>query len=172
MSMGTVVKYLSKVRERFWLASGCSPAGASDEFGMTWDGTDNQTQLDGQCVELTMFAGGPAAKVALDIVRTRGVDALHDFYAKRIEALYPNYRKNRLAKPRFIGWTDDRWGAGYSSPAPGEVTRIGPFLAAPFHRRMHFAGEHVCLPFFGYMEGALQSGLMSALAVMRQEALI
>ncbi|WP_370129666.1 FAD-dependent oxidoreductase [Bradyrhizobium ottawaense] len=55
----------------------------------------------------------------------------------------------------MICWPTERWTrAGYSCPAPGEVTRIGPFLNRPFHGRLVFAGEHCCLPFFGYMEGA------------------
>jgi hypothetical protein len=30
------------------------------------------------------------------------------------------------------------------------------------HRRLLFAGEHASMPWFGYMEGALQSGLRAA----------
>jgi monoamine oxidase len=56
---------------------------------------------------------------------------------------------------------------GYSCPAPGDVLRTGPLLAAPFEKRLYFAGEHTCLPFFGYMEGALQSGARAANAILR-----
>jgi monoamine oxidase len=49
---------------------------------------------------------------------------------------------------------------------------VGPFLNRPFHERLVFAGEHCCLPFFGYMEGALQSGLAAASAIVRNEGLI
>jgi monoamine oxidase len=50
---------------------------------------------------------------------------------------------------------------GYSCPTKGSVcTRIkGMHDAGP---RLVFAGEHVSMPWFGYMEGALQSGLRAA----------
>jgi monoamine oxidase len=44
---------------------------------------------------------------------------------------------------------------------------VGPILNRAFHPRLFFAGEHVCLPFFGYMEGALQSGTQAAQAISR-----
>lgn len=42
------------------------------------------------------------------------------------------------------------------------MTRAGPLLHAPFHKRMFFAGEHTCFAYIGYMEGALQSGQRAA----------
>ena len=47
--------------------------------------------------------------------------------------------------------------AGYSFPAPGQVTTQGPLLQQG-HGRLHFAGEYTCYKFAGYMEGGLQSG--------------
>jgi monoamine oxidase len=32
---------------------------------------------------------------------------------------------------------------------------------------MFFAGEHTCFAYFGYMEGALQSGQIAASAVLK-----
>jgi monoamine oxidase len=68
-----------------------------------------------------------------------------------------------LPDTEFVPWPLEKWtGGGYSCPAPGEVCRVGPNLDRPLARRLYFAGEHTCLPFFGYMEGALQSGLRVA----------
>ena len=50
---------------------------------------------------------------------------------------------------------------GYSCPRPGEVCTKAKALQEPFGP-IHFAGEHTCMAFFGYMEGALQSGLRAA----------
>ena len=62
-----------------------------------------------------------------------------------------------------MAWSDDPWTrAGYSCPAPGEVTRAGPLLHKPFNKRLFFAGEHTCFAYFGYMESALQSGRRAA----------
>ena len=35
--------------------------------------------------------------------------------------------------------------------------------------RLLFAGEHTCMAFFGYMEGALESGLHAALLIAQRE---
>jgi monoamine oxidase len=102
-----------------------------------------------------------------------GERALNAHYAGELDKLFAGYSKNLAGEPKFICWPSERWTkAGYSCPAPGEVTGIGPFLNRPFHDRLVFAGEHCCLPFFGYMEGALQSGLAAASAIVRNEGLI
>ena len=62
----------------------------------------------------------------------------------------------------FMDWQADMWTlAGYSFPAPGQITTIGPRLRKGLGR-LHFAGEHCCYGFVGYMEGALNSGVTLA----------
>jgi monoamine oxidase len=56
---------------------------------------------------------------------------------------------------------------GYSVPAPGEVTTIGRTLADPFGDRLFFAGEQACPGFFGYMEGALLSGVTAGRRIVQ-----
>jgi monoamine oxidase len=58
-----------------------------------------------------------------------------------------------------MDWPGDAWTrASYSFPAPGQVTVQGPLLREGVNGRLHFAGEHTCYAFVGYMEGALNSG--------------
>ena len=47
--------------------------------------------------------------------------------------------------------------AAYSFPAPGQIMSQGPTLRHGIGR-LHFAGEHTCYKFVGYMEGGLNSG--------------
>jgi len=103
-----------------------------------------------------------AASPARDALRAfdkggkAGVDA---FYARRIGKIYPGYTESLTQQPTFMAWPRETWtGGGYSSPAPGDVCRAGPLLSRAFAKRMFFAGEHTCPAFYGYMEGALQSG--------------
>ena len=56
---------------------------------------------------------------------------------------------------------DPHTGAGYSFPAPGQVTTLIPRLRAGIGR-LHFAGEHTSTKFVGYMEGGLDSGVAVA----------
>jgi monoamine oxidase len=168
MAMGSAVKYLSRAESRFWIRKGKAPSATFEGVGVTWEGTDNQMQAPGQGVELTLFAGGRAAEVALSIFRERGREALRDHYDARLGRLFGNYRASRAPDPDFRAWPfESRIETGYSCPAPGQVTTVAPKLNRPFHKRLYFAGEHVCIPFFGYMEGALQSGVRAAKAIIR-----
>jgi monoamine oxidase len=45
---------------------------------------------------------------------------------------------------------------------------VGPLLHSGLGR-LHFAGEHACYKFVGYMEGALSSGVSVARQVVRRE---
>jgi monoamine oxidase len=162
VNQGLVVKYLSWVRSRFWIPEKQAPSSVSNRFGMTWEGTDNQMQAPGQPVELSLFAGGAAAVAALERWHA-GPKELHHFYDTAISQVYPGYREAREEWPRFMPWPYEPFThTGYSCPSPGEVTRAGPLLYAPFHERIMIAGEHACAAYFGYMEGALQSGVRAA----------
>ena len=123
---------------------------------MTWDGTDGQTGIGEAC--LVCFSGGEMAEQC-----RRWPDAERDGnYLLNLERLYPGVSK-RFRGSRFMDWPGDPWtAASYSFPAPRQITTAGPTLAQGLEHRLHFAGEHTCWAFVGYMEGALQSGLTVA----------
>ncbi len=164
--MGVNVKYLAAVRNRFWLTSGLSPEALTDEIvSMTWEGTDHQGS-DTSGAELTAFSGGPAAERA----RQHWAREKDSAYVAALTKNYPDFQKNFL-RGRFMNWPNELWtGAGYSFPAPGQVTTVGPILRAGLGR-LHFAGEHTCYKFVGYMEGALTSGVALAQRLVRQGGL-
>src|SRR5262249_30700291 len=129
ISMGKAVKYLSPMKQRFWIGHRLAPSSTSDRFGVTWEGTDNQIGPPGRDVELSLFAGSLAARRALDEWDRGGKAAIDRFYAAQIGAVYPDYARNFSGEPDFMAWPEDPWTrAGYSFPAPGEVTRAGPLL--------------------------------------------
>jgi monoamine oxidase len=69
-------------------------------------------------------------------------------------------------------WPDEEFTqAGYSFPAPGQVTTVGPLLAKGMGR-LHFAGEHACYKFVGYMEGALSSGAALAKRIAQRDGIL
>jgi monoamine oxidase len=149
--MGCNLKHLSSVKRRFWRDAKLSPDGLGDgDASMTWDATDGQPE-GAAC--LAAFSGGPAAERSL----ARPEDERRARYASELEALLPGYR-DQVTGTRFMDWPRDPWTqAGYSFPAPGQVCTIGPTLRRGLGN-LHFAGEHACYAFVGYMEGALNSG--------------
>ena len=152
--VGHVVKFLSAVDTKSWPKSAASLS--DGPIALTWESTAGQG--DTGPFGLTAFAAGRAAKSLMaswnrgwsdkDLVRE--LDAIHAGVGAHV------------LKTRFIAWPNEKYTAGgYSFPAPGEITTIGPLLQRGLGR-LHFAGEHCCYKFAGYMEGALQSGVTIA----------
>ena len=146
--MGNNVKCLALVREAFWKKSDLPPTSMSDgPIGFTWCATAGQT--GGPEEALVAFAGGEDA-LALSRSTT---DERERLLRTEVAARYPDFEEN-LVRTQFVDWPGQKFTRGsYSTSAPGEVMRNGPILAAGLGR-LHFAGEHTCLKFVGYMEGA------------------
>lgn len=153
--MGSAVKYLATLRQAVWSGKTYSASGHTDlEISSTWDATEKQGA--GQAA-LCAFSGGTVA----DAARKINPEDRDRRYSLILDAMLPGYKGNFL-RSRFMDWPGEQWTAGgYSFPAPGEVTTMGPVLRESYGQ-MHFAGEYTCLKFVGYMEGALNSGVSVA----------
>lgn len=152
MAHGPAVKYLTGFDHPFWLDQGLAPSALWDELGSVWEGTDRQTTPD-HGFGLSVYAGGPYVAAAARC-------------AAKLAELYPG--ESPLAA-RYLDWPRTPYiNTGYSVPAPGQVTTVGRALSEPFAGRLFFAGEQACLGFFGYMEGALQSGARAARRLVGQ----
>jgi monoamine oxidase len=146
VSHGPAVKFISTFATAFWKKHGLAPVTKSDDVGSVWEATDKQPKPKG--FGLSVYSGG---KYVLDA----------NTYSSRLDKLYPDYLKNRLSA-QLIDWPSEPFiKAGYAAPRVGEVTTIMKNLSGSFQNRIFFAGEQVSPGFFGYMEGALQSGLFS-----------
>jgi monoamine oxidase len=153
MAMGPAIKYLSGVRGRFWIKRHQAPSGLWDEIGQTWESTENQAR-EAIGIGLSVFAGG---------VHVPATDGAKHFRT-RLPTLYPDF--SELVE-RYVDWPSRPFiESGQSCPKLGQVTTIAKFLSVPYKTRLYFAGEHACMAFFGYMEGALQSGRLAAEAIL------
>lgn len=147
VSHGNAVKFLSSVKTQFWKKHKLAPALDSDDTGQVWESTDNQKGAKG--FGLSVYSGGP---FVLD----------EKTYNARLDQHFKDYRANRIAF-KLVNWPKEpHIMAGYAVPFKGEVTTIVKNLNGSFQGRIFFAGEQVSPGFFGYMEGALQSGLQAA----------
>ncbi len=168
VQMGTNTKFLSPVKSRFWESLNLDPTCLSDDqFSWSWDATAGQDDNAGDDATkqalsacLTAFAGGPVA----ERVRAQVTESRAKAYADTLEKIFKGYSEHKAGKPVFMDWPGFPFvGAGYSFPAPGQVTTVAPLLSQGHHNdKLHFAGEACCLKFVGYMEGALQSGVSVA----------
>lgn len=165
--MGSNVKFLAALKGRFWTEAKLAPDSLSDgDLNQTWDGTDNQAGDEGAC--LTGFSGGPSAESLRRIKPEERAERV----LTELEQRYPKVR-GAFVRSRFMDWPSDPLvQGGYSFPGPGQVTTVGPLLREGVAGRLHFAGEHCCYAFVGYMEGALQSGLQVAKRLAQRDAAV
>ncbi len=162
ISTGPAFKFLAPTKKRFWMRDSLSPNGTDNQFGMVWEGTDNEDGSRGD-PELTVFAGGPSAD------RVNSSDPDQHFRAG-LEKLYKGFG-NEVGNTTPVNWTTKEWTmAGYSCPTKGQVTTAAERLFKP-HERLVWAGEHTCMAFFGYMESALQSGMHAAQVIAEHEGI-
>lgn len=164
--LGASVKYLLATREPFWQGLNLSPWALTDgDVHLTWDATDGQPG-PGAC--LTAFSSAASAERCRAAVLPFDRNAR---YLYELCKLYPGLR-DQVTATRFMDWPGTPWTqAGYACPAPGQVTAQGPILHAGLGR-LHFAGEHTCYAFVGYMEGALRSGVTLARRLAQRDALV
>lgn len=176
--LGPAVKYLTAVKRRFWLDQGLSQYALSDGLiSQTWESTDGQISPDdaSSTAGLTAFSGGPQAEQGLrfeqELGQELGRERREARYAAEFEQLYPQFG-NQFIRSRFMNWPSERYTlAGYSFPAPGQITTLGAALHAG-RGQLHFCGEHTCYRFAGYMEGGLYSGAALAARLAAREALV
>jgi monoamine oxidase len=152
--MGHNVKYLISLKNRFWLMDNISPESLSNgNVQATWEATAGQEGDAPAC--MVAFSGGPSA----DAMSALPPDQRDAAYAAELRQRYQKFDEAFVAG-RFMDWPAVPWTrASYSFAAPGEVTTMGPILQEGIQGRLHFAGEHTCYKFAGYMEGALTSGV-------------
>jgi monoamine oxidase len=151
MNTGPAVKHFSVLPSRVWMETKAAPLGGALDLGQVWEGTDNQMRLPEQPLVLGVFAGG----------------RIPSTFEPQLERLFPGYTAAR-PKTDLMDWPKTPFiCCGYASPKKGQIFKVGKALNEPFGKRMVFAGEHTSMAFFGYMEGALQSGRNAARRVVK-----
>jgi len=158
--MGAAIKCIVLYERRFWKERGFSGEVINDRgpVGYSIDGT----KLDGAQPALVAFIEGAPARAWSNRppeVRRRAV--LRDFAAfYGAEAEQPSDYLEQ-------DWTAEPWTGGCSAgfTTPGALSRFGPALREPVGR-IHWAGAETATEWFGYMEGALESGERAAREVL------
>jgi monoamine oxidase len=163
--MGVNLKWLAHVKKRFWEDLEVAPDSLTDQFmSQSWEGTDAQEGDGPACIHC--FSGGDAAAQSMAL----GKGDRDPAYLELMEKIFPGF-KEHFVEARYMDWPRDQWAmTGYSFPAPGQVTTVGPALYKGMGK-IHFAGEHCSYAFVGYMEGGLQSGTSAARRIAARDGL-
>lgn len=163
--MAASTKYLALFEQARWRALERQPnAMSTGPVQLTWEATAGQGDAGPHV--LVAFSGGWEA----DECRGWPEDRREERFRAALERLFPG-SSQVLRGGRFVDWVSDPWAKGtYSFPAPGQVLSVGPQLEQGHQGRLHFAGEHACYAFTGWMEGALMSGVRTANRLAKRDA--
>lgn len=161
------VKFLGVSNGRPWAAAKRSVNALSDgAVQLTWETTAGQGDEGEHAV--VAISGGAAA----DECRSWAPGNLNSNYKAALDKFWPGYAKAHV-RGELYNWLTDPYSRGsYSVAAPGQVTVAGPLLTKGVGERLHFAGEHCCFAFLGWMEGALASGVRVARKLAERDGLV
>jgi monoamine oxidase len=164
--MGENVKFLMKFNRRFWEDTGTSPTLTQDgPADLTWETTENAKKGG---FAMVAFSGGDDAHKCSQWPTSR----VKTNYTKALQKVYVRIGPEMRAHD-FANWPKEPWTrASYCFPAPGQVVPWGPMFKLGYQKQIHFAGEHCCYAFMGYMEGALQSGFRTARRMAVRDGLL
>jgi len=154
LPMARVTKVLLQVRRRFWEDHGGSSRAFTDGLVQaTYETTAGQ--LGDRAILTVYTAGDIAAHLAGLSDDERRAACLAD-----LERLYPGCSGD-VERVVTVAWdTAQPEGGAYSYFRPGDMQRLGPWLAEPVGR-LHLAGEHTD-QWQATMNGALASGVRAA----------
>jgi len=176
VSLGSNEKLIAGFNSKIWQ----QPNGFTEEiwtdfgFSEAWDET--QRQPDKKAGALVFFFGGKEVPpLQSGTAASQGEKLLEQF-----EKVIP--RAKAAANDQFFrtGWTKDSLTKGsYTNFKPGQLTEFGEFFyiesKKPEERQdvrvgnLVFAGEQLSDEFYGFMNGAAQTGRLAAEIIIREE---
>jgi monoamine oxidase len=167
-ALGVNTKNVFSLKNRLWQSFASSPT-LTDSFGpadMTWETTEDihhprrrANPNKNPNYALVAFSGAAHSQALVNLPTDRARKAV---LLNQLRLVYPGIGA-AVIESKFMNWPRKHFTQGsYYFPAPKEVRAWGPFWKTGYMDWLHFAGEHTCYAFMGYMEGALNSGFRLA----------
>jgi monoamine oxidase len=161
LGMGRNTKLQLQFDERAWIAQGGSgETRIEGSYHVSWEVSRGQPGAAGI---LNFYSGGTAATRAGDgSPEERAREALAD-----LERVHPGVGTRWNGLVIRNAWDRHPWSRGsYSLLRPGQYTAFHGIEHLP-EGRVHFAGEQSSAVWYGYLNGAVESGLAAAAAILR-----
>lgn len=118
---------------------------------------------DGVPVPLVGCFGGPEASL-----QAMAIDDGPEKWLKSLALLRPELPLD-LSQVLLSSWHNDPWVGGVYSVRKLSAPVDNTSMVAQQFERLHFCGEHTSQDYYGYMEGALQSGLRAAQEILQNQ---
>lgn len=174
--LGLNEKIFVGFRERFWESpQGFSGVAWTDlGFAEVWDSTQQQATEYSEGV-LTFYHGGHE----VTLMQLRSPYQQNRQLLDQAELLLPGAKAAATGRFLHSHWHSNPYSRGaYSTFKPGQYTEFGAFFYIDGETdadrqevavgNLIFAGEHLSDAFYGYMNGAVETGRMAASVILRQ----
>jgi monoamine oxidase len=169
VDLGRNEKVFAGFQKRVWL----QPQGFTETvwsdlgFSQVWEATQPQTEQ--QASALTFFLGGKEVAA----VASQTLSSLGKTFLQRFEKIIPEAIATATGKFFRTSWHRDSFVRGsYTNFQPGQYSKFSSFMYVesenPEERQdvmvdnLVFAGEHLSDEFYGFMNGAAQTGRLAA----------
>ena len=136
-------------------------------FSFVYDATERQPDAEGSA--LKFYLGSRE----VDAMNSQSTSDLKQTFLQDFEQIIPESKSAATGKFSRTDWSRDPLiGGGYTNLEPGQYTEFGEFFyiesEVPEERQnvaagnLIFAGEHFSDEYYGYMNGAAQTGRLAA----------
>jgi monoamine oxidase len=172
-NLGKNEKLFAGFDRRVWLQNRGFTLDAWADLGFSSMWEETQRQPEQPEASLTFFLGGDETQVARRNINDLGLHFLH-----RLNPFVPGAKDAATEQFYQTTWTNDPYiGGGYTSFRPGQYLEFSQFLYIESDNpeeqqdvhvgNLLFAGEHLSDQFYGYMNGAAQTGRLAAQLIAR-----
>ncbi|MEB3293930.1 MAG: NAD(P)/FAD-dependent oxidoreductase [Synechococcales bacterium] len=174
LNLGSNEKLLAGFSQRLWRQpSGFGVDLWSDlEFASVWEDTQRQPRTDGALS--FYFGGNQVSAIQAGSTQSQGRRIVNLF--NRIVPTVMNASTDQFLR---TSWTTDPFvKGGYTNFKPGQISAFAAYVYIEANRadqrqdvrfgNLLFAGEHLSELFYGFMNGAAQTGRLAAESILRQ----
>ena len=162
LGLGYNAKIHVEVSHRPWVEQGYGGACYTNwqQFQCGWDDTADQPLPGGV---FNLFPGGSQVSMGWsgDAFGPAPADQVAAYLAQA-EPIFPGITGAYTGRSYRDFWYANPWSRGaYTAQRPGQYTRLFGSAAVP-EGHVHFAGEHTSVSYYGFLNGAVESGERAA----------
>jgi monoamine oxidase len=161
LGLGYNAKLHVQLSSRPWVAQGYGGAAYTPMSGFqcAWDDTAATTTTRGV---LNFFPGGRQVQAWSGSAFGPAPKSQVNSYLAQADAIFPGTRAAYTGRSYRDAWILDPWAKGaYTCPTPGQYTSLFG-VGKEREGNVFFAGEHTSEEYFGYLNGAVESGERAA----------
>lgn len=163
LAYGDNTKVVMEFKERVWRQSNYQGYLFNNDIHNGWDSTHEQTQNKGYGTYTALLGGETARKAD-----RKNLESISQDCITVLDKVFKGASTNYTRQSELANWTQNPFALGsYSSFGIGQYTTLSGKAAEPV-RNVYFAGEHCSNEFWGFMNGAAETGRLAAERILKK----